>query len=253
MPSVLITQRSQVQILPPLPVVASQGPDRRDGGQAFLIIRWRPVGGTGPLSPARGARDRQETALWCCTRGAVGRLTVGHWAGDVPRSRHDSFVTTDGMGQRGGDVGFAERLLEVIDSGRRVATYKLAVLLALLDLCARHGDAAGQTPALLYTRDIAEQVAALYWPQVIPYRLAGTGTAVELRQITLPRAAVVQAVSVFRGAAAAAGTTSWQLARQRRRCPVPLDLSRWQAADLWWLSWGGGTLGQVRKSRSPHS
>jgi hypothetical protein len=123
---------------------------------------------------------------------------VGHWAGDVPRSRHDSFVTTDWMGQRGGDVGFAERLLEVIDSGRRVATYKLAVLLALLDLldlCARHGDAAGQTPALLYTRDIAEQVAALYWPQVIPYRLAGTGTAVELRQITLPRAAVVQAAA----------------------------------------------------------
>jgi hypothetical protein len=63
---------------------------------------------------------------------------------------------------------------------------------------------------------------------VIPYRLAGTGTAVELPQITLPRAAVVQAVSVFRGAAAAAGTTSWQLARHRRRCPVPLDLSRWQ-------------------------
>jgi hypothetical protein len=69
------------------------------------------------------------------------------------------------MGQRGGDVGFAERLLEVIDSGRRVATYKLALLLALLDLCARHGDAAGWTPALLYIRDIAEQVAALYWPR----------------------------------------------------------------------------------------
>lgn len=119
------------------------------------------------------------------------------------------------MAQRRADVGFAERLLEVIDSGRRTATYKLALLLALLDLCARHSDATGRAPALLYTRDIAEQVAALYWPQVIPYRVPGTGTAVELRQITLPRAAIVQAVSAFRGAAAAAGTTSWQLARQR--------------------------------------
>jgi hypothetical protein len=105
----------------------------------------------------------------------------GHRAADVPRPRHDSFVTTDGTAQRRADVGFAERLLEVIDSGRRTATYKLALLPALLDLCARHSDAAGRAPAPLYTRDIAEQVAALYWPQTIPYRLPGTGTAVELR------------------------------------------------------------------------
>jgi hypothetical protein len=31
-----------------------------------------------------------------------------------------------------GAAGFAERLLEVIDSGRRTATYKLALLMALL-------------------------------------------------------------------------------------------------------------------------
>ena len=119
------------------------------------------------------------------------------------------------MAQRGADVGFAERLLEVIDSGRRTATYKLALLLALLALCARRSDAAGRAPALLYTRDVAEQVAALYWPQVIPYRLPGFATAVELRQITLPRAAVVRAISAFRSAAEAADTTSWQLIRQR--------------------------------------
>ena len=50
----------------------------------------------------------------------------------------------------------------VIDSGRRADTYKLALLIALLDLCARHGDADGRAPRLLYTRDIAEQVAVLY-------------------------------------------------------------------------------------------
>ena len=48
-------------------------------------------------------------------------------------------------------MGFAERLLEVIESGRRTATYKLAVLIALLDLCARHSDARGRAPELLYT------------------------------------------------------------------------------------------------------
>jgi hypothetical protein len=131
------------------------------------------------------------------------------------RSRHDSSASLHQSGQRGADVGFAERLLEVIDSGRRAATYKQALLLALLDLCARQSDAGGRAPRLLYTRDIAEQVAILYWPQVIPYHLPGSDSAVELRQITLPRAAIVAAVSAFRRAAQAAGTTSWHLARQR--------------------------------------
>ena len=58
--------------------------------------------------------------------------------------------------------GVAERLLEVIDSGRGTATYKLALLIALLDLCARHSDADDRAPGLLYTQDIAEQVAVLY-------------------------------------------------------------------------------------------
>lgn len=102
-------------------------------------------------------------------------------------------MTLDLPRRRGADVGFAERLLEVIDSGRRTATYKLALLIALLDLCARHSDVAGRPPGLLYTRDIAEQMAGLYWPQVIPYRVPGSASAVELRQITLTRAAIVAA------------------------------------------------------------
>lgn len=112
-------------------------------------------------------------------------------------------------------AGFAERLLEVIDSGRRTATYKLAVLIALLDLCARRSQADGQAPRQLHTRDIAGQVAALYWPQVIPYRLPDSSSAVELRQIKLPRAAILDAVSTFRNAAMAAGVASLHLARQR--------------------------------------
>jgi hypothetical protein len=118
-------------------------------------------------------------------------------------------------GQPPVNAGFAERLLEVIDSGRRTATYKLALLLALLDLCARHSDTRGRAPQVLYARDIAEHVAGLYWPQVIPYPLPGAASAEVLRQITLPRAAIVAAVSSFRSTAEAAGATSWHLARLR--------------------------------------
>jgi HNH endonuclease len=124
-------------------------------------------------------------------------------------------MTSDPPGQHPVNAGFAERLLEVIDSGRRTATYKLAVLLAMLDLCARHSDAHGRAPQVLYTRDIAEQVASLYWPQVIPYLVPGAPGAAVLRQITMPRAAIVTAVSTFRSAAQAAGATSWHLARAR--------------------------------------
>ena len=85
-------------------------------------------------------------------------------------------MTPNQPGPGGASAGFAERLLEVIDSGRRTATYKLALLIALLDLCARHSDAGGRAPRLLYTRDIAEQVAVLYWPQVIPYLVPGAGS-----------------------------------------------------------------------------
>ena len=117
--------------------------------------------------------------------------------------------------------GFAERLLEVIDSGRRTATYKLALLMALLDLCAQRSGADGRAPGVLHTRDIAEQVAALYWPQVIPYRVPSAVGAVELRQINLPRAAILTAVSEFRQAAEARGATSLFAARQR--LPEPYE------------------------------
>ncbi len=87
--------------------------------------------------------------------------------------------------------------------------------MALLDLCARRSDANGRAPGLLYTRDIAEQVAALYWPQVIPYRLPGNDGAIELRYIKQGRAAILGAVSMFRHGAEAAGVTSLHSARQR--------------------------------------
>jgi len=108
---------------------------------------------------------------------------------------------------------FAERLLEVIDSGRRTATYKLALLMALLDLCARRSGLDGRAPGVLYTREIAERIAAIYWPHMMPYRRGPT--VIELRQITAQRSAITGAVLEFRRAAQAAGVTSLSRARQR--------------------------------------
>jgi hypothetical protein len=89
-------------------------------------------------------------------------------------------------------TGFAERLLAVIDEGRRTATYKLAVLLALIDCCAEGVSAAGTAPIELSTRSIARRVAELYWPQLRPFP-APSGP-VDLRQITNKSATVIRAL-----------------------------------------------------------
>ena len=72
--------------------------------------------------------------------------------------------------------GFGERLLAVIDEGRRISTYKLALLLALIDLCARQPGPGGAAPAELLTIDISRRVAEIYWPQVQPFQSATTQT-----------------------------------------------------------------------------
>jgi hypothetical protein len=52
-----------------------------------------------------------------------------------------------------------ERLLRVIDEGRRTATYKLALLLALIDHAA-----ANPGVERIATRSIATEVLARYYP-----------------------------------------------------------------------------------------
>ena len=127
-------------------------------------------------------------------------------------------------------AGFAERLLEVIDSGRRTATYKLALLLALLDLCARQSNGEGLAPTELKTRDIAEQVAGLYWPQVIPFRLEGSHRALDLKQITNRRSTIIDALRTFRQTAEAVGATSLWLARRRLSEEYELVIDRIERA-----------------------
>lgn len=92
------------------------------------------------------------------------------------------------------DAGlFAERLLTVVDEGRRTATYKLALLSALIDCCIDHSDENGNAPSSLSTRTIVARVIELYWEQLRDYEHAGQLSA--LRQIAGPRSAVLGALS----------------------------------------------------------
>src|SRR5690349_20741553 len=60
----------------------------------------------------------------------------------------------------------AGRVLELLDRGAFAATYKYAVLLSLLDLSFEQSLRNGVPPPMVTTRQLAEKVIELYWPQV---------------------------------------------------------------------------------------
>ncbi len=70
-----------------------------------------------------------------------------------------------------GALAFAEKVLLLFDQGQFNATYKYAVLLALIDLCMENADSRGVPPDMITTRQLAEKVLQLYWPHTAPYPL----------------------------------------------------------------------------------
>ncbi len=102
--------------------------EQNGGGRGFrgdlATIRRRWVVGYG-----RAAGSASADSVVRCQDWVVG----GSWGGEPGPAAA---------------AGFAERLLEVIASGRRTATYKLALLMVLLDLCARRGGPDGRAPSV---------------------------------------------------------------------------------------------------------
>ena len=104
----------------------------------------------------------------------------------------------------GGSIAFGERLLSLLEQGRFTATYKYAVLLALLDLCVERGPTTGKDSLRLPTADIAEKVIELYWPHTIPFSaVSGSSHSLVLRQNQTGQAEIVSAITRFREQAAA--------------------------------------------------
>ena len=99
----------------------------------------------------------------------------------------------------------AERLLQVIDEGRRTATYKLALVLALIDACAERAGADAVLPSELSTREVAEHVVRIYFPQVKAYSAKSDSSPLHeepavLRQLSSAgsTAVTIAAVTEFR-------------------------------------------------------
>jgi diadenosine tetraphosphate (Ap4A) HIT family hydrolase len=91
------------------------------------------------------------------------------------------------------EATFAEKVLNLLDKGSFTATYKYAVLLALLDLCLEHAGRDGRAPDRLGTRELAEKVIAIYWPHTVPF----AGREV-IRQNSRGQAEIVSDIMAFR-------------------------------------------------------
>ena len=95
-----------------------------------------------------------------------------------------------------GALGFGEKLLTLLDTGSFTATYKYAVLLALVDLCLEHSSRSGAAPDVLTTRQLADKVLEVYWPHTAPF--AGGGEDRILLQNTGGQAEIVSLIRRFR-------------------------------------------------------
>jgi 5-methylcytosine-specific restriction endonuclease McrA len=113
-----------------------------------------------------------------------------------------------------GAIAFAERLLGVLAEGRFTATYKYAVLSALMDLCLEHSTRTGAAPGSVTTRQLAEKVLDLYWPHTVPWQAPGAGPLKQNRQ---GQAEIVSLIRRFREAHAPDASAT--LARARAHAP----------------------------------
>lgn len=95
-----------------------------------------------------------------------------------------------------------ERLLRVIDEGSRSSTYKLALLLGLIDAVTELGPV-----KTIPTRVIAQKVTEIYYKQAETFYLGDQ--AIELKQITSKKATVLQSLHDFMSSTASGKSNSF--------------------------------------------
>lgn len=114
------------------------------------------------------------------------------------------------MSGRESPIAFGQRVLALLETGNFTASYKYAVLLALIDAVLEGVDARGDAPAVLHGRDIGRRVLALYGPQTRPFTAAGP-----LRQST-QAGNIVDKIARFRSDHDLDGLGTIEQARRRR-------------------------------------
>lgn len=111
---------------------------------------------------------------------------------------------------------FGKRLMQLLDEGRFVATYKFAVLLGLIEVLAETADTDGQAPPTVSTRALARKVIETYWPHTRIYGHPLQDGDV-LRQNQAGQARILTLIDAFRSRTV--GDIGSPLALARHRAP----------------------------------
>lgn len=129
-------------------------------------------------------------------------------------------------------LALAERMLGILDDGSFSATYKFALVLALLDVCIENTTRTGVPPSSVTTRQLAERVLELYWSHAVPFREHGV-----LRQGGNHRgqqAEILRDIDRFRSACGAAGGDTLHRAKlaHRRHYERLLNSVEWKLIEM---------------------
>lgn len=110
-------------------------------------------------------------------------------------------------------LALGQRIVAVLESGRRTATYKLATLMALIDHCIENLPDDPEEELPVPFADLAERVLEIYWRQVRPF------DGEPLRQSTQPTARILREAVDLR-IAVGGRDSGISLAVARLRAPV---------------------------------
>ena len=106
-----------------------------------------------------------------------------------------------------------QRVVAILETGLRTATYKLATLMALIDHCIENMPERSGDVLRVPIPDLGHRVLEIYWQQVRPF------DGHELRQSTQPRARILIATNALRKEAAV-GRTGVSVDIARLRAPA---------------------------------
>src|SRR4051794_35766911 len=98
-------------------------------------------------------------------------------------------------GSRSDPLLLGQRVVAILETGLRTATYKLATLMALIDYATEHIPEDAHAPLDVPIPDLAHRVLELYWRQTRPFG------GKELRQSTQSQARIPRAAGDLRKAA----------------------------------------------------
>src|ERR1700757_2303238 len=110
-----------------------------------------------------------------------------------------------------------QRVVAILETGLRTATYKLATLMALLDHCIEHLPEDPADALTVPIPDLAHRVLEIYLRQVRPF------DGRELRQSTQPRARILTAANTFRGVAGGSASIDVAMVRDPAAYRAAID------------------------------